>query len=147
MLNKKRAARVPIFRDALAIPFRVRAAVLDKARIGVQWKVLNPPELVSELIIRLTLRANPLDIANEILVIDGTTLILCKHLRMQFTERCKQERRIRPFKNIAGGNSRNEDGFQLADMMAGAIRLYAMRISADRFYYVSQRIVDLWELY
>src|ERR1041384_2454775 len=39
------------FKQVLHIPFRVRAVVLDKARIGVQWRNLEPAELVTELII------------------------------------------------------------------------------------------------
>jgi len=35
---------------------------------------------------------------------------------------------------------------QLADMIAGAIRLYVMGGSSDHFYCISQRIVDLWQL-
>ena len=69
-----------------------------------------PPELVAELIIRLAFRASELDIANEVLIIDGATPAFCRNLRVRFTERCKQEKRIRPYKNIIGANSRNEDG-------------------------------------
>ena len=98
-----------------------------------------------ELIISLTLRASQLDIANDVLIIDGATQAFCRQLRVRFTGRCKQEKRIRPFKSIIGANSRNEDGLQIADMMAGAIRLHAMKISSGHFYCVSPRIVDIWE--
>ena len=134
------------FRDVLSIPFRVRAVVLNKAQLRLNWQNLLPQELVTELIIQLTLRASELDIANEVLVIDGATPAFCRSLRVQFTERCKQQKRIRPFKRIIGANSRNEDGLQLADMIAGAIRLYAAGGSADHFYCINQRIIDLWAL-
>jgi hypothetical protein len=101
---------------------------------------------VSELIVRLTLRASELDIANEILIVDGATPTFCRDLRVRFTERCKQETRVRPFKKIIGGNSKNEDGLQVADMIAGALRLYAMGTSSEHFGIVSPRIVDLWNL-
>jgi hypothetical protein len=133
------------FKDVLTVPFRVRAAVLEKARINTQWRLLQPSELVMELIISLTLRASQLDIANDVLIIDGAAQAFCRQLRVRFTERCKQEKRIRPFKNIIGANSRNEDGLQMADMMAGAIRLHAMNISNEHFHYISSRVVDLWE--
>jgi hypothetical protein len=45
------------FKEVLHIPFRVRAVALNKARIGVQLRNLQPPELVTELIICLTFRA------------------------------------------------------------------------------------------
>jgi hypothetical protein len=98
------------------------------------------------LIIHLTFRASELDIANEILIIDGATPAFCRNLRVQFTDQCKRQRRIRPFKNIVGANSRNEDGLQLADMIAGAIRLHAMDIYSEHYFCISARIVDLWEL-
>jgi hypothetical protein len=94
----------------------------------------------------MTFRASELDIANESLIIDGATPAFCRSLRVQFTDRCKQQKRIRPLKHIIGANSRNEDGLQLADMVAGAIRLYAMGGSSEHFHCISQQIVDLWEL-
>ena len=93
----------------------------------------------------MTFRASELDIANELLIIDGATPVFCRSLRVQFTDRCKQQRRIRPFKHIVGANSRNEDGLQLADMIAGAIRLHAMNISSEHFNLISPRIVDVWQ--
>ncbi len=101
---------------------------------------------MTELIIGLAIRASELDIANEILIIDGATPVFCRNLRVQFSERTKREERIRPFKKIIGGDSRFEDGLQLADMIAGAIRLHTMGISSHHFYSISQRIVDLWNV-
>jgi hypothetical protein len=134
------------FKEALTVDFRVRAATLDKARLGSRFKNLNPQELTIELIIGLTMRASELDIANEILIIDGATPSFCRNLRIQFSERSKREERIRPFKNIIGGDSKREDGLQLADMIAGAIRLQVMGLSSEHFQSISSRIVDFWEL-
>lgn len=134
------------FKEMLAVQFRVRAVILDKAKIRMMFNKLSPQELTIELIIRLTLRASELDIANEILIIDGTMTTFCRNLRVQFTEWCKREKRIRPFKNIIGADSRNEDGLQVADMVAGAIRLQALGMSSEHFQLISPRIVDLWKL-
>ena len=134
------------FKDVPAIPFRVRAVVLEKVRIGLNLQTLSPRELTTELIIRLTLRASELDIANEILIIDGASPAFCRHLRVQFTEVCKRKKRIRPFKKIVGANSRHEDGLQMADMIAGAIRLHVMGISSEHFQHIAPRTVDLWNL-
>jgi hypothetical protein len=57
------------FKEILHIPFRVRAVSLNKARIDVQLRNLQPPELVTELIILLTFPASELDIANEVLMV------------------------------------------------------------------------------
>lgn len=133
------------FHDVLKSPFRVRAVVLDKARVGLSFN--HPPrELTIELIVGLTMRADELDISNEILIVDGATPAFCRDLRVAFTKRCRSEERIRPFKNIIGADSKNEDGLQLADMIAGAIRLHATGLSSGHFQVVSPRIVDLWQV-
>ncbi len=134
------------FHDVLKIPFRVRAVVVNKSRLGAPLNTLPPQQLTIELIISLTLRTSELDIANEVLIIDGAIPMFCRNLRVQFTERYKREERIRPFKNIIGGDSKNEDGLQLADMIAGALRLYEVGGSREHFNIISPRIVDLWKL-
>ena len=134
------------FKETLAVDFRIRAVTVDKARLGPNFNTLAPQALTIELIIGLTMHASELDIANEVLIIDGATPSFCRNLRIQFSERSKREERIRPFKNIIGGDSKREDGLQLADMIAGAIRLHVMRISSDHFDIISPRIVDLWNL-
>jgi hypothetical protein len=117
----------------------------DKSHIGAPLNTLQPQQLTIELIIRLTLRASELDISNEVLIIDGATPAFCRDLRVQFTDRCKREGRIRPFKNIIGANSKSEDGLQLADMVAGAIRLHAIGSSSENYQAIFPRIVDLWQ--
>jgi len=134
------------FREVLAVDFRVRAVIVDKARLGSKFNDLSPQALTMELIIGLTMHASELDIANEILIIDGATPSFCRNLRIQFSERSKRDERIRPFKNIIGGDSKREDGLQLADMIAGAIRIHAVGVSSNYFNTISSRIVDLWGL-
>ena len=116
---------------------------VDKARLGSNFNTLDPQALTIELVIGLTMHASELDIANEVLIIDGATPSFCRQLRIQFSERSKREERIRPFKNIVGGDSKREDGLQLADMIAGALRLHVIGISSDHFDIISPRIVDL----
>ena len=99
-----------------------------------------------ELIVGLTFRASPLDIANDVLIIDGGTPGLCRALRVRLSEECHKTSRVRPFSKIVGGRSRSEDGLQLADMIAGAIRQNV--VGSDRGYYrtFANKIVDLWEV-
>lgn len=144
--NTATAPKDHFFRDVLSIPFRVRAVVANKLQLPPNWQQLMPQTLTTNLIVQLTFRASELDIANETLIMDGATLAFCRSLRVQFTEHCKQQKRIRPFKKIIGANSKNEDGLQLADMIAGALRLHVMGISSEHFHRISSRIVDLWEL-
>lgn len=134
------------FKEVLAVDFRIRAVTLDKARLAPNFNTLSPQALTIELMIGLTMRASELDIANEVLIIDGATPSFCRNLRIQFSERSKREERIRPFKNIIGGDSNREDGLQLADMVAGAIRLHVMGISSVHFDIISPRVVELWNL-
>jgi hypothetical protein len=134
------------FRDILKTSFRVRAVVVDKARIGQPFRNLSPRDLVIELIVGLTMRSDELDISNEILIIDGATPAFCRDLRVALTEQHRREERVRPFKNIIGADSKNEDGLQLADMIAGAIRLHATGLSNDHFQAISPRVVDLWNI-
>lgn len=134
------------FTEILGVDFRIRAVTVDKAQLNLPFNQLPPQALVTELIIGLAMRASELDIANEVLIIDGATPAFCRNLRVQFSKRIKQEERIRPFKNIIGGDSKREDGLQLADMIAGAIRLHTIGITSNYFNAIASRIVDLWKL-
>lgn len=134
------------FSEAIEIPFRARIAILNKTLAGRQYENYSPSALIIELIIGLTLRASELDISNDILIVDGATPSFRKDLRVKFTQRCKQEKRLRPFKNIIGADSKKEDGLQLADMVAGAARVHAMGNTSQYFQAIAPSIVDLWNL-
>jgi hypothetical protein len=79
-------------------------------------------------------------------LLDGATPAFCRELRVEFTKRYRLEERIRPFENIIGADSKNEDGLQLADMIAGAIRLHATGLSSGYFQVISPHNVDLWQV-
>ncbi|MDP1546125.1 MAG: DUF3800 domain-containing protein [Anaerolineales bacterium] len=134
------------FNEVTEIPFRARIAVLNKTRAGRLFDTHSSHDMIIEILVGLTLRASELDISNDILIVDGATPAFRKNLRVKFSERCKLESRIRPFKNIIGADSKNEDGLQLADMIAGAVRVHAMGTSSRHFRALSQNIVDLWNL-
>ena len=134
------------FSEIEGIPFRARIAILNKGATGRLFEKHSPTELVIELIIDLALRASELDISNDILIMDGATPSFKKDLRVRFSEKCKQSGRVRPFKNIIGADSKNEDGLQLADMIAGAVRVHASGNSSKHFHIISPFIVDLWNV-
>jgi hypothetical protein len=46
------------FRDVLSIPFRVRAVIVDKLQLRLNWRYLSPQALTTQLIIQLTLYEN-----------------------------------------------------------------------------------------
>jgi hypothetical protein len=120
--------------------------VVAKAQIGSPYNSMGGQALTKELIIRLTFRASELDISNDILIIDGATPSFCRALRIEFSKRCKLTTRIRPFKKIVGGASRYEDGLQLADMIAGAVRLHGMGAGHRHFEMIANKCVDLWHI-
>ena len=134
------------YQAVLPIYFRVRAAVILKDEALRMYRELNGFDLTVELLTHLTLRASPLDICNDVLVIDGATDAFRSALRIRLSQECRKLKRERPFKKIATANSRTEDGLQLADMVAGAIREKAWENSRTYFRTFARKIVDLWEV-
>ena len=128
-----------------AVPFRIRAVVLNKAELPERFHSMTGQALTIEMIIGLTFRASPLDVSNDILIIDAATPAFCRHLRIALSERCAQLGRVRPFKRIIGGDSAREDGLQLADMVAGAIRQEAMGMDQPYYGMFATRVVDFWQ--
>jgi len=106
------------------LPFRVRAAALIKSHAPLEIQALSGAELAMNLLVNLTLRASPLDIANDVLVLDDAPDSFMQSLRIYFTQAYKQIQRDRPFKKIVSSNSKHDDGLQVADMLAGAVRQF-----------------------
>lgn len=135
------------FFDAIRnTPFRVRAVTMDKKRVDAKWKKLSGEELRVELIVQLTMRVSELDLANDILMIDGATPLLCRQVRIGLTNVHKKNRRVRPFNKIIGGRSNAVDALQVADMVAGALKRYVA--DGDKALYATfgKNVVDLWRI-
>jgi len=137
------AQREVFFRLVQPLAFRVRASVVEKSRL--------PPELalpglafIVEWTARLILRASELDIANDVLVMDGAAPSLRRALRVRLSNECRRQNRARPFAKIIGGDSSRDDGLQLADMVVGAVRQKIVG-GDDRFYApFAPKVTDLW---
>ena len=129
-----------------ALPFRVRCAALDKSKLPVDWARLSGQALTVELIVRLTLRASALDIANDMLIIDGGTPALRRAVRVRLSDECRKTGRVRPFGKIVGGRSLREDGLQVADMIAGAIRQHRMGAESSYYRTFADKIADWWAI-
>jgi len=129
-----------------AIQFRVRTAAFLKSQIPSALKGLNGTEVLIQLITELVLRASPLDIEDDVLVLDGVAEPVRKALRIHLSEACKQASRERPFKKIVSGDSRFDDGLQLADMVAGAVREYIWHNDSEYLSTFRDRVVDLWQM-
>jgi hypothetical protein len=127
------------------IQFRVRAAVFLKRQIPPALKGLSGTDVLIHLVNGLVLRAS-LDISDDVLVLDGAAEPVRKALRIFLSETHREAKRERPFKKIVSGDSRTDDGLQLADMIAGAIRDHIWRNESEYFNSFSNRIMDLWRL-
>ena len=141
-MNAKQKER--FFQSIQELSFRVRTAVLLKTKFPSDLQALTGMMLTIELITRLTLRASPLDIGNDILILDGASDLMRKELRIHLSRQCQQLNRERPFKKIVSDDSAHTDGLQLADMIAGAIRQYAWGNFPVYYELISDRIVDYW---
>ncbi len=128
------------------VAFRVRSAVALKEELPACYREMNGFKFTIELLTHLTLRASPLDIGGDILVIDSATDALRSALRIRLSQECRKTNRARPFAKIATASSRTEDGLQLADMVAGAIRDHALGRAIEYRQTFMKKVVDLWEV-
>lgn len=145
--HKTRPHQKKVFFEAVeSFSFRVRAAVVNKTSAEFWLSSLNGVALTMEIISRLALRASDMDIANEVLIIDGATSSFVRALRVRLSELCRQTHRVRPFKKIVGSDSRYEDGLQLADRVVGAVRTYVSNAEQNYFSSFANKVVDLWLL-
>jgi len=136
-----------VFFEALqTVQFRVRSLALDKTGMPLEWIDLGGQDLTIEMITRLTLRASPLDIARDVLIVDGATPALCRALRVRLSDECRRLNRVRPFAKIVGGRSQHEDGLQVADMIAGAIRQFVIGDTDGYYRTFSNKVADLWKV-
>jgi hypothetical protein len=134
------------FQAIRPLSFRVRVAALIKSQTPPEFQDLDSVELAIRLLVDLTLRASSLDIANDILVLDDKPDSFIQSLRIHFTQAYKQAKRDRPFKKIVSSNSKYDDGLQMADMIAGAVRQFIWENDPAYFQTFSNKVVDLWQV-
>lgn len=137
------AQKDAFFQSIRAMLFRVRLAVLLKSETS---PLLSGANLTADLATRMILRSSPLDIADDILVMDGASDSLRKLLRMKLSQECARLSRPRPFKKIVSAKSAGEDGLQLADMLAGAVREFVWKQDKTFYTSFSSKIVDYWQV-
>jgi len=138
--------RERFFQSIQPLSFRVRTAALLKTDNPPELSGLSGTKLVMELFTRLILRASALDIANDILILDSAPESFVKTLRIRLTQAYKQAHRDRPFKKIVSSDSKHDDGLQLADMVAGAIRVSIWDNDSTYYRMFTKKVVDLWQV-
>lgn len=138
--------RALFFQVIRTIPFRVRAVVINKASLSQRFAEMGGQDLTLEFVARLSLRAEPLDLASDVLVMDDATPSVIRALRVRLSAESRTMRRVRPFMKIVGGRSNREDGLQLADMIAGALRHHYVGDPEDYFPLFKDKVVDMWKV-
>ena len=133
------------FRSVQPFAFRVRAAVVDKTRLASPLTEVRGMAFVVEWTTRLILRASELDIANDVLVMDGAVPSLRRALRIRLSAECRQSGRERPFSKIISADSSRDDNLQLADMLVGAVRQHIAVGESQHYATFASKVVDLWE--
>ncbi len=138
--------KLAFYQGVLPVNFRARAAVLLKEDAPRIFHKMSGLDLIVELLTCLTLRARPADIHHDILIIDGATDALRSALRIRLSQECRRIKRESPFKKIVTASSHKEDGLQLADMIAGAIRDAVWAENYMHYRTFAHKIMDLWEV-
>lgn len=138
--------KIAFYQAITPIDFRVRAITVLKDSLPAVYREMSGFELAIELLTKLILRASPLDIGNDVLMIDSATDAFRSALRIRLSHECRLTKRVRPFNKIVTAKSHREDGLQLADMIAGALRDNAIKNNLAYQQTFSKKIVDLWEI-
>ena len=134
------------FRSIRSLPFRIRAVVIEKSGLPERFAMLSGQELIIEFIVELALRASPLDVADDVLVIDAAKRAFLWKLRVSLSQECRRLKRVRSFRTIVGGDSARDDGLQLADMIVGATRQHVMGKESSYYQTFADKVMDLWEV-
>jgi len=79
-----------------------------------------------------------------VLITDAFNPIITRSIRIKLSKECERLNRLRPFKQIVSANSKREEGLQLADMIAGAIRHHAMKVTSDYYKTFKSKVADIW---
>lgn len=140
------AHKTAFFEAIQQLPFRVRAAVVRKADLSERFTQMSGPDFMVELTTQLILRASPLDIGGDVLIIDGATPALRRALRIRLSQACRLMKRPRPFAKIVSGDSRREDELQLADMVVGAVTQFVAGTERRHYQTFADKVVDLWQM-
>ncbi len=125
-------------------PFVVRAVVVDKRALPRPFRRMSKRAFYSYFITELVLRAPDEAIQNDILVIDDSTRVLARALRVHLSKAVRDRGLSRKFKRVVARDSKRDHALQCADMVIGAI--VAMLGGSDHSYYETfeDKVRDLW---
>ena len=134
--------KTAFFSAIQSVHYRARVAILDKNFIPIELENLSGMDLEIEIYKRIVLKASPLDMANDVLVLDGKTENFRKKLRVCLSTAARNAQRERAFKKIVSAESQKEDGIQMVDMIVGAIRLNYTNKDNSFYKSIKKKLVD-----
>ncbi len=141
-------AREAFFTLLRSMDVRVRAAVVDKARLPLEFNHYGRIAMNQFVVGELVMRAPQEQLHDAVLVIDGErgvqTEALVNGLRTYLTRLYRERTRVRAFQKIVVRGARAEDGLQYADMVAGVLAERFERGKSNYDKVVNARISDLW---
>lgn len=141
---ERRAAFFVLLRS---MELKIRAAVIDKEQLPENFAAFGAAHYAFALG-ELVARASPHDLHNAILVMDGeggeTTEKTLNGIRRHLTRLYAERKRVRAFRKLIARNSRNDEGLQFADMVAGALAERVEHGESPYDDYVDSKLVDLW---
>lgn len=118
-------ARGAFFTLFRSLDVRVRAAVVDKARLSSEARDWGRQEMYEYVLGEMVSRSARDELYMAVLVIDGqresSAKPFIRGLRRRFDQIERAQKRGRIFKAIQLKEARREDGLQYADMVAGAL--------------------------
>ena len=127
-------------------PLSCSSSCRPQSGLPDKYLTLSGQELTVEFIVNLALRTSPLDIADDILVIDAAKRAFLWRLRVRLSQECRRLKRVRSFRTIVGGDSSRDDGLQLTDMIVGATRQHVMGIESSHYRTFADKVIDLWKV-
>lgn len=133
--------KLAFFEAMAAVPFDVRALVLDKRGLV---KPLDRQDLYNFCLGELFFDVPEGEIARSILVLDGAdeSVRLQRGIRVHLSGLARQ-RGSRSFKKVALRDSRREPALQCADMVCGAIYRWFARGDVAFYRMIEERVVSL----
>lgn len=145
--TRKVFVRAAFFVLLRSLDLRVRAAVVDKARLPEDFNYKRQG-LYSLTVGELVMRAPMNELHDAILVMDGErgmpTEELLNGIRRYLTRLYQERQRVRAFRKLVARNSKNEDGLQFADMIAGVLAEQFTHGESAYDDYVNAKLADLW---
>jgi len=118
-----RRVREAFFRMLAGVPFAAQALLVHKRQLAQSLARTRGRDVLGRFIAELMVRVPSDSMEGAILLVDGDKVAgaLTRVIRVSISRETKAKRIKRGLKKVKGRPSHQEDGLQVADMLAGAI--------------------------